>query len=149
MIHDDRDERHRIEALAVRAYPEEACGVVMARASVRILRPCANVAPVAERRVRFRVGPADLAWIAELTDGGYLLDTLWHSHPDHPATFSATDMQEAMCGEAPCFPWAVHKIVSIVRGRVHAWSAVRWADDSRAFRELPAWSDCPMRTSAA
>lgn len=141
----DRDERQRLEALAVRAYPHEACGVVMERGDVRVLLNCVNVAPEEARGIRFQIGPGDLAQIATLTQAGYLLDTIWHSHPDHPPTFSAVDRAQAMAGDAPLFPWATHKIVAVTRDGVGAWSAVRWSDAARDFVEVPAWREPPAR----
>lgn len=117
------------------AYPEEGCGVLLGRAT-----PGGNaveaVLPVANRRAdarrRYAIGPDDYrrAERAARTRG---LDVVgfYHSHPDHPARPSATDLAEAT------FPGYTYVIVAVAQGApgaVTAWTLT--SDRSRFDAEI-------------
>lgn len=81
------------------AYPAECCGLLagIGRRVVRVTRvvPSANLLAAA-RRDRFEVDPAvRLRLMRALGDGPERLIGHYHSHPDHPAEPSATDLAMA------------------------------------------------------
>lgn len=133
-------ERATIETYARRAYPDEACGVVMARPGLRLVLACANMEPETQRRVRYHMSGADLERIARLAHEGHHLDTIWHSHPDHPAAFSSVDVAAAMLDGEPLYPWTIYKVVAVEAGEPRDWDAVRWDATARAFVRIPAWT---------
>ena len=88
-----------IEAHAAEAYPEECCGALLGvredgtRIVTRIMR-CRNVH--AEPRHRYSIDPAELISIQrEGREAKLEIVGFYHSHPDHPATASPTDLAEA------------------------------------------------------
>ena len=99
--------RAAIEAFARASHPREACGVLigtfeeaagapLARV-VRIL-PCRNV-DTRRAHDRYELDPADFmeADLGARRDGLEVVG-IWHSHPDHPAHPSATDLAAAWEG---------------------------------------------------
>ena len=122
----------RLRAYAEAAYPEECCGVLLGRSTdeglhVADLFPVENRDPDARER-RYLIGPGDYlrAERAAEADG---LDVVgfYHSHPDHPARPSPTDLAEAT------FPGFVYTITAVDRGRAAETTAWRLADDRSRF----------------
>ncbi len=123
-----------ITAAAEAAYPAECCGLLVGRGrrQLRVTRvvPSVNLL-AAERRDRFEVDPAlRLALMRELGDGPERLIGHYHSHPDHAAAPSATDL--AMAFE----PELVWLITAVAGGRAGATAAFRLAAGGGAFRAL-------------
>ena len=97
--------RRRIGALALAAYPEEACGVWCAppaRGTDRgtgaggvVVVPCRNAAPI-DRGRRFAIDPDELRTI--LRGRGDRWVGVFHSHPDGTTDPSAIDQVEALPG---------------------------------------------------
>lgn len=117
-----------VRAQAEAGYPHEVCGVLLGRAgSVVEARACANLA-VDRAHDRYQMDPRDQLRIEkDARQRG--LETLgyYHSHPDHPADASATDLDLSWEG--------VHYlIVAVHQGRVtdqRSW----WREDhSAVFR---------------
>ncbi len=81
-------------------YPHECCGVLLGSAS-----PDANTVASAVRagntrtdsaHNRYHIAPAELIRIQrEARSHGWDIVGFYHSHPDHPAQWSATDFAEA------------------------------------------------------
>jgi proteasome lid subunit RPN8/RPN11 len=110
-----------IETHLIQAYPDEACGVLLGRAeapcAIMEARACANL-NVERSRDRYLMDPADQlriekdARLRSLDVVGY-----YHSHPDHPAQASATDLELS-------WEQVLYLIVSVRDGRVaerRAW----------------------------
>ena len=118
------------------AYPEECCGVLLGRldgADGRIdaLVPVEN-RDADERTRRYLIGPADyLRAEREAERQGLDVVGFYHSHPDHPARPSATDLAEAT------FPGFVYTITAVARGRAEETTAWRLADDRSRFLPVP------------
>ena len=94
-----------IEAHAASAYPEECCGILLAEvpaapggeSAVRIVEaiPAQNLAP-SNRRTRFTLDPRAYIHADRLArEKGLAVVGCYHSHPDHPALPSATDVSLA------------------------------------------------------
>ncbi len=91
-----------IEAHAISAYPEECCGLLLAEApppvapevGTRIVEaiPAQNLAP-SNRGSRFTLDPRAFMHADRMARGkGLAVVGCYHSHPDHPAMPSATDV---------------------------------------------------------
>ena len=88
--------RHHAEE----AYPNECCGVLTGhfegdgnKATVAI--SCANTRQDSPRN-RYRIAPIDLVRIQrQAREEGRDIIGFYHSHPDHPAQWSTTDLTEA------------------------------------------------------
>jgi proteasome lid subunit RPN8/RPN11 len=82
------------------AYPEESCGVFTGRfrdggsAAVSAIR-CDNLRRDSPRN-RYTIDPKELIRIQqEIRTQGLEIVGFYHSHPDHPALWSSTDLAEA------------------------------------------------------
>jgi proteasome lid subunit RPN8/RPN11 len=89
--------RHHAE----REYPRECCGVLAGRISaegtktVRTVIPCRNVRGDSPQN-RYEISPEELLRIQrQCREDGYDIVGFYHSHPDHPAQWSGTDLAEA------------------------------------------------------
>jgi proteasome lid subunit RPN8/RPN11 len=122
----------RLLAHAEAAYPEECCGVLLGRIegdSVRVadLFPVENRDPDARER-RYLIGPGDYLRAERAAEAeGLDVVGFYHSHPDHPARPSATDLAEAT------FPGFVYTITAVEHGRAAETTAWRLADDRTRF----------------
>ena len=121
-------------------YPEECCGFLIGR-----LHADGNEAVYARRAVnrnenrredRYIIAPeeyleADLAARRENLD----IVGIYHSHPDHPAVPSRTDLELAT------FPGYAYVIVSVENGKATTLAAWALAEDRSRF--LPEEIDVP------
>ncbi|ARA94846.1 hypothetical protein AWN76_017925 [Rhodothermaceae bacterium RA] len=113
-----------IRAHGAETYPEECCGFLLGHPTARgnhvqALRPVPN-RQADHRERRYTITPADYQ-AADRAARQQGLDVVgfYHSHPDHPAHPSATDLAEAT------FPGYTYVIVSILQGipdALTAWS---------------------------
>ena len=83
-----------------RAYPHEACGVLLGT-STDIARDVLAVVPCGNERAdsphnRYQISPRELiAAQKQARTAGWEIVGFYHSHPDFPAKWSATDLAEA------------------------------------------------------
>jgi proteasome lid subunit RPN8/RPN11 len=146
------EELGRVRAQAEAEYPSECCGVVLARsaaASDRLLMRCRNIQDELhvkdparhprDSRTAYFIDPQDLLAIGRLEAQGYRVATIYHSHVDTGAYFSATDRQNALINGEPSYPDAVYVVVSVVEGRAADAAAFVWEASERDFvpTELP------------
>jgi proteasome lid subunit RPN8/RPN11 len=104
------------------AYPQECCGALLGSRvpegwRVEALVPSANAATGSEHN-RYQIAPAELVKIArQARDQGLEIAGFYHSHPDHPAQWSQTDLSGAH--------WigCVYVITEVAAGRAAATSA--------------------------
>jgi proteasome lid subunit RPN8/RPN11 len=88
--------RHAAESV----YPREACGVLLGRMhdgrrETADVLPCRNVAE-GTRTDQYQISPEDLiAAQKQGRDRGLDIIGFYHSHPDHPAHASSTDLRQA------------------------------------------------------
>ena len=112
------------------AYPHECCGFLLGRTSgegndIRALWEAEN-RHGDDRRRRYQITPADYRTADhEARRQGLDVVGFYHSHPDHPARPSPTDLAEAT------FPGYTYVIVAVEGGRA---------------AELTAWSLAPDRS---
>ncbi len=127
--------RQEIFAHACEGYPDEICGVLVGNSSgvdlaacreVRVAVRARNIETV-RRNDRYQLDPADMARASALArEQGLEIVGFYHSHPDHPAVASVTDLENSS-------PWGGYSypIVSVVAGVV--------ADFRSWYREKDAW----------
>jgi proteasome lid subunit RPN8/RPN11 len=90
-----------IRRSAERCYPKECCGVLLGKLVegervVFEVISCTNVAD-GDQRDRYHIDPAELIDIQKRArDSGLDIVGFFHSHPDHAAVASRTDLREAL-----------------------------------------------------
>ncbi len=130
------------------AYPDECCGLLVGAAGtdgalqVREVHPSPNLAPSGHDR--FEVDPALRLDLQRRLRGGPLaVIGLYHSHPDHPAQPSETDLDLAW---EPELAWL---IVRVEQGQAIHATAHRLVDDSARFEQIEIrtedWGPSPSR----
>lgn len=115
-------------------YPNEACGVFFGRRGtdgeeeITGAKPIPNV-NTERARDRYELDPrAQLAAEKEARGRGEAVIGVYHSHPDHPASPSPTDLGRA-------WPELTYMIVSVREGRTAEWTC--WRLDEAAGRFVP------------
>ena len=128
-LHLRADHRAAIEQLARAAYPHEACGLLLGRHdrdATRLAR-ITHARNLATDRLadRYILAPRDyLAADEEARRDGLEIVGIWHSHPDHPARPSSTDLAKA-------WPDYTYLIVAVHQGEVVDLTA--WRLDASNF----------------
>lgn len=99
-LHISKIDYEALRQHAEQAYPDECCGVLVGRVVAgerhicRIV-PCQNTR-VGDAHERFEIGPAELVHIQrQARENGMEIVGFYHSHPDHPALPSPTDLKHA------------------------------------------------------
>jgi proteasome lid subunit RPN8/RPN11 len=118
--------RAALTGLCAEGYPHEVCGllvgIVDARVS-RVLRVARARNLATCRRDHYRLDPATFVAVDEVArDDGLEIVGFWHSHPDHPARPSLTDLEAAWEGYS-------YLIASVARDGVRELRAWRLAGD--------------------
>ena len=133
MLQLSQELRASIEQFARAGYPRETCGLILGRQN----GGCAEATRIFSARNLNRERAADryeldpqhfLAADAEARDAGLEIVGIWHSHPDHPARPSATDLESAWEG------WS-YVIISVAPDGARELRAWRLADGR--FEEEP------------
>jgi len=134
---------------ACETFPEECCGVVLAREGGDLLRRCTNIQnrlhaqdPIAhprDARTAYNIEPKELLHIhREVEDRGWAIKAIYHSHPDHEAYFSEEDRAAALdTGGDPLYGDAAYVVVSVVARRVRRMKAFAWNPAAKDFVEVP------------
>ena len=143
------EELEAIRKQALEEYPEESCGVVVARGDERRRLRCRNVqndlhARDPERnprtaRTAYHIDPQDLLRIGRLESEGFGVAVIYHSHVDAGAYFSETDRRQALMDGEPTYPGTIYLVTSVVAGRVEATTAFQWDDTQREFLAIASW----------
>ncbi len=115
---------HALRAHGEEAYPEEACGALLGRATGEGWKIVAAVraanGSAGPTRSHYRIAAAELVGIAqEARRQGLEIAGFYHSHPDAAAQWSATDLAEAY------WMGGSYVITEVVRGK---------AAETRSFR---------------
>ncbi len=117
-------------------YPEECCGFLLGERvdGENVVLDLYRVANTdsGERRRRYTISPRDYMQADRAADGkGRDIVGIYHSHPDHPARPSKTDLAEAT------FPGFSYVIVSVLKGKPSDLTAWSLADDRSRFDPEP------------
>ena len=123
-----------IEAYAEAHYPEEGAGLILGdevgeRREARELLPLPNRREAVERGHRYEIDPLDTLAAEDQADAlGLKVIAVFHSHPDHPAAPSQTDVHFAV-------PWYSYLITSVRSGRAHETRAWRLDESEAGMQE--------------
>jgi len=123
-----------IRSHGAETYPEEGCGFLLGTATADGNR-VVDVRPVENRQAenrerRYQITPAAYqAADRAAQERGLDVVGFYHSHPDHPAEPSETDLQEAT------FPGYTYVIVSVQNGTPGEMTAWTLAPDRSTFNE--------------
>ena len=117
--------RHGIET-----YPNECCGALIAAGGAIVeAYPLPNTTAEGPRR-RFLIGPSDYRLAeARARERGGTLAGFYHSHPDHPARPSETDLAQA-------WPNLTYIIVAVRGGAPEDLRSWRLLEDRSGFEEI-------------
>ncbi|MCO5168096.1 MAG: M67 family metallopeptidase [Planctomycetes bacterium] len=138
-----QDALARVTAHAEADYPRECCGLLLGPAGGPPWRATtahrAKNLDAERAHDRYLMDPADrLAAEEAARAAGLAVVGFYHSHPDHDAYFSQTDLQrseEHQWGEPWVPPSYAYLVVSVREGRVAGWKA--FVVDEGAAREVP------------
>ena len=99
-LHIRKAEYDAMRQHAEQAYPNESCGILTGRVDagerrVQQIVPCRNVrADLLDKQ--FEIDPAELVRVQrDARESGMEIVGFYHSHPDHPAQPSPTDLEQA------------------------------------------------------
>ena len=111
-------------------YPNECCGALIASGTTIVEAfPLPNTTAEGPRR-RFLIGPNDYRLAeARATASGGTLAGFYHSHPDHPARPSETDLAQA-------WPNLTYIIVAVRDGTPEDLRFWRLREDRSGFEEI-------------
>ncbi len=120
--------RRRIEEHGERGYPLESCGLLIGRAGPgeTVVEGVTHARNLNKERAhdRYVLDPRDfLAAQQQATEQGADVVGIWHSHPDHPARPSQTDLDAA-------WPEYSYVIVSVADGNVRGLRSWRLDGDN-------------------
>ncbi len=127
-------------AACARAYPLEACGVVIRRpdGSLRV-HPMQNAsAPILglDPRRAYALDPREqLAVFRDAQRQGEQIEVIFHSHCDAGASFSGDDRLHAAPGGQPLHPGAAYLVIAVNGGRATEARMYRW--EAGELREAP------------
>jgi proteasome lid subunit RPN8/RPN11 len=124
------DAEAEIRRHGTETYPNECCGALIASgATIVEAFPLPNTTAEGPRR-RFLIGPNDyrLAEARAQARGGTLAG-FYHSHPDHPARPSETDLAQA-------WPNLTYIIVAVRDGQPEDLRFWRLREDRSGFEEI-------------
>jgi proteasome lid subunit RPN8/RPN11 len=124
------DAEAEIRRHGTETYPNECCGALIASgATIVEAFPLPNTTAEGPRR-RFLIGPNDYRLAeARATARGGTLAGFYHSHPDHPARPSETDLAQA-------WPNLTYIIVAVRDGRPEDLRFWRLREDRSGFEEI-------------
>lgn len=123
---------HQIESAAVKAYPNECCGILIGRDDPGVRRiltieAVANAAYGPEQGTRFAIHPRDIMYAeSSAAASGAAVIGFFHSHPDHPARPSEIDRANA-------WPFYSYVIVSVQRGEAVDLTSWVWDAETKIF----------------
>jgi len=126
----EADAEQEIRRHGAETYPNECCGALIADGD-RIVEAFRLPNTTAEGpRRRFMIGPQDYRLAeARASERRGTLAGFYHSHPDHPARPSATDLAQA-------WPNLTYIIVAVREGTPEDLKSWRLLEDRSGFEEI-------------
>jgi proteasome lid subunit RPN8/RPN11 len=126
----DADAEQEIRRHGAETYPNECCGALIANGD-RIVEAYRLPNTTAEgARRRFMIGPGDYRLAeARARERHGTLAGFYHSHPDHPARPSETDLAQA-------WPNLTYIIVAVRAGTPEDLKSWRLLEDRSGFQEI-------------
>ena len=134
MLKISQSDYDQIRSEAERSYPHECCGILLGSIedgvrSVTLTISCSNTSNDAPER-RYSIDPKQVIAAMKLArTRGENIVGFYHSHPDHPAQYSATDLAEAHWMDCS------YLISSVEKGKVAATKAfvLHGSEDNKRF----------------
>lgn len=137
MLRIDRQQWEELRRHGEESYPQECCGVLLGQVEdgVRTVKQavrCTN-ACVDSRQNRYEIDPQELfSVVRDARERQLEIVGFYHSHPDHPACWSGTDLQEAY--------WlgCSYVITSVEQGRAtqtHAFALAGEREEEKRFED--------------
>ena len=148
------DALRRIEAHALREYPNECCGLVLGPAGepgvARRLRECVNAQDAFHQRdpvefprtgrTAYFIDPSELLAIERDRIGrDEAIRVIYHSHCDAEAYFSEEDTARAMFEGEPVYPEVAYLVVSVRSGEIAGMKIFCWRSEQERF--VCEWSE--------
>ena len=101
----------KVQAHAESTYPEECCGLLIAKESKNVVDAVMmRNAFSGPKHDRYHIDPLELFKAdREAARNGLTIAGIYHSHPDYPATLSKFDLEHS-------FPWYSYVVVSVPKG---------------------------------
>ena len=135
MLRIPQKEYAAIRRHAEETYPHECCGVLLGTADgnqrvVRSSARCGNTR-VDSPHNRYQIDPKELVRIQrEGRERGEDIVGFYHSHPDHPARWSPTDLEEAH--------WlgCSYVITSVAKGKAELTNSFELAGDGESQKKF-------------
>lgn len=131
-------------------YPKECCGILIGTpdGDTVSVHPCTNIQdrlhqedPVMyprDAKTAYYIDPAEqFRIISEAENKGFYVQGFYHSHPDHPAYFSAEDTARALFDGEQAYPGAAYIVVSVIERTIRDVKVFVYNDQERAFQEQP------------
>lgn len=124
-----------LRAHAEEAFPHECCGALLGRHTaggwqVELLVRATNTRTESPRN-RYEIAPAELVKIVHEARGrGLEVAGFYHSHPGHPALWSATDLEEAHWLGCVC---VITEVIEGKAGKTNAFLLSGTAEEDKHF----------------
>jgi proteasome lid subunit RPN8/RPN11 len=137
MLRIRQSEFNQLRRHGEQTYPHECCGMLLGGMDDDVREVCA-IAPAGNTRLdslhnRYNIDPRELVRVQrEARERGLDIIGFYHSHPDHPARWSATDIAEAH--------WigCSYVITSVLEGQAavtNAFVLVGTGEDDKRFQD--------------
>lgn len=140
---------NQVMALSEKAYPEEACGIII---GPKGKNDAIGVFPVKniqndlhekdpqryprDAKTAYNMDPRDFKLVeTECALKNFEFKIFYHSHPDHGVYFSDEDKEIAAPWGEPSFPEVGHMVVSVEKGQATGASEFYWNDEKKDFVE--------------
>jgi proteasome lid subunit RPN8/RPN11 len=132
---------------SLQEYPDECCGIVTGDEHSQAAHFCENIqnrlhAEDPERYPR----DARTAYVIEreevekiiafAKEQGKGVNAFYHSHVNHEAYFSVTDVEAQTVFGEPEFPDALHIVISVINKKIHDIKCFQWDREKQDFKSL-------------
>lgn len=134
----------QISQHSLQEYPEECCGIVTGDEHSQTVHVCENIqnrmhAEDPERyprdaRTAYVIEREEVEKIiASAKEQGVGVIAFYHSHINHEAYFSVTDVEAQTVFGEPEFPDALHIVISVMNKKIHDIKCFRWNREKQVF----------------
>jgi proteasome lid subunit RPN8/RPN11 len=134
---------------ALREYPDECCGIVTGNEQDQTVHACRNIQNQLhaedpqqyprDARTAYVIDRSEFDSVVSAAENrGEEIIALYHSHADHEAYFSATDVEAQIVFDEPEFPDALHIVISVMNRKIHGIKGFLWKKDTKDFGTLEA-----------
>ena len=89
-----------------------------------------------DARTAFYIDPQDIDKIGKYMDKGYEVGTIYHSHTETTAHFSASDKSAALENGKPSYPEAFYAVLSVVKYQAVDFKAYASDHSRRDFDQV-------------